>query len=406
MRILHINSMISGSTGQIMRDLAQFCSKDEVYVSYPAFDGIIRGVPRSLVIGNRVDTFIHHCLGRLTGLNGRFSYFTTKKFLSHITKIHPDIIHLHNLHNCYINLGLLFDYIKKNKIAVIWTLHDCWAFTGQCAYFDMFGCEKWRSECDNCQQLFRYPKSWVDHTKQMYRYKKKKFIGIDNLVVVTPSLWLAGLVKDSYLGTYPIKVINNGVDLNIFRPMTNKWSRYKTNGKFLILAVAFKWDKRKGFDILVEVSKKMDKKNYQMIVVGVSAKQKLELDKNVICIGKTNNREELANIYSTADVFINPTREENFCMVNIEALACGTPVITFRSGGASEAIDDTCGIILEEKNSMAILRAINDVRKKDYKILDCVRQANKFEKNKVYNEYVNLYKEILERNSHDCVGVT
>lgn len=406
MKILHINSMINGSTGQIMRGLAQFSSKNEVYVSYPAFDGRVRGIPRTLIIGNRFDTFIHHCLGRLTGLNGRFSYFSTKKFLTKISKIQPDIIHLHNLHNCYINLGLLFDYIKKNDIAVIWTLHDCWSFTGQCAYFDMIGCEKWRSECDKCQQLFRYPKSWVDRTKQMYHYKKDKFTNINNLIVVTPSSWLAGLVKDSFLGTYPIKIINNGVDLNIFKPMTKKWNRYITNGKFIVLAVAFKWDKRKGFDIIVEVSKKIDKKKCQLLVVGVSSKQKLELDKNVICIEKTNNLEELADIYSEADVFINPTREENFCMVNLEALACGTPVITFRSGGASEAIDDTCGMILEEKNSAAILRAIDDVRKNGYKISDCVMQAKRFEKNKVYSQYVNLYKEILEGNSHDCIGVT
>ncbi len=395
MKILHINSMINGSTGHIMRDLAQYNTENEVYISYPTFDGNIKGIPRTLIIGNKFDTFIHHCLGRITGLNGCFSYFSTKKFIAKIDQLKPDIIHLHNLHNCYINIGLLFDYIKKNEVAVVWTLHDCWAFTGQCAYFDMVKCDKWKSECNCCEQLSRYPVSWFDNSRRMYQYKKKKFTGVNNLIIVTPSEWLAGLVKKSFLKEYPVKVINNGVDLKVFKPKDREIaSLSRTKNKIIVLAVAFKWDKRKGFDILIDVSHNIDKEKYQIVVVGVTKKQKLLLDKNTICIQKTNSQREMSNIYSKSDVFINPTREENFCLVNIEALACGIPVITFNSGGASEAINNTCGISLKEKTSMAVLKAIDEICTKEYKMADCIMQARKYEKNKKYSEYMNLYRDL------------
>ena len=230
-------------------------------------------VDNSLLIGTVFERNLHLQLAYYTGFNGCFSIKGTRNFLRQVDVMKPDIIHLHNLHNCYINLKMLFDYIKRKNIPVVWTLHDCWAFTGQCVHFTMAGCNKWQTGCYNCPQYKRYPASKFDLTRIMYKYKKEWFTGVNNLTIVTPSRWLSNTVSNSFLGCYPVEVINNGIDLNIFKPtQSNFRERYNLQGKTILLGVASGWSKAKGLDIFINLSKKIGIK-YKIVLVGLTLKQ-------------------------------------------------------------------------------------------------------------------------------------
>lgn len=299
---------------------------------------------------------------------------------------------MHNLHCLNVNYGMLFKYIKNRNIKAIWTLHDCWAFTGQCPYFTMVKCEKWKSGCHDCVQFRQYPAAYVDRTKRMYKLKRKWFTGIEKMTVVTPSKWLAELAKESYLNCYPIKVINNGIDLNIFKPTESGFrEKYKCVEKFILLGVAFGWSRRKGLDVFIELAKQL-KDNYQIVLIGTDDNVDKQLPRNIISIHKTNNQKELAEIYTSADLFVNPTREENFPTVNIEALACGTPVVTFNTGGSAEIIDDTCGRTVECDDIKSLILTIEDIYiSRPYTQEQCVKRASNYDMNKKFMEYIELY---------------
>lgn len=296
-------------------------------------------------------------------LQGRFSYFKTLSFLKKVKKYSPDIIHLHNIHGSYLNLKLLFKFIKKNNIRVIWTLHDCWSFTGHCPYFDMINCEKWKKGCYNCPAYKNYPKSYMDNSKINYRFKKRIFSGVDKMTIVTPSKWLGNLAKQSFLEEYQFKVINNGIDLNIFKPTESDFrQKYHCEGKFVLLGVAFGWGPRKGIDVFVDLAKRLDDR-FQIILVGTNEKTDKILPDNIISIHRTNNQKELAEIYSAADLFINPTREENYPTVNMESLACGTPVLTFDTGGCAEIPDESCGMVVAKDDIDSLYNEIIRISK-------------------------------------------
>lgn len=270
-----------------------------------------------LFIGNRLSRNLHLKFAKLTGLNGCFSRLSTKKFLNFINEYNPDIIHLHNLHNCYINLPMLFNYIKKHNIPIVWTLHDCWIMTGQCPHFTIVKCDKWETGCYDCPQYKQYPSSYIDNTKTMWKLKNKWFTGVNNMTIVTPSQRLANLVKESFLAEYEVKVINNGIDLSVFK-FTESSYREKNSlqNKIIILGVSFIWDAREGYEDYLSLAKVLDD-NYHLVLVGVSKEQIQSLPKNVLGIEKTNNQKELAEIYSSSDVFINTTYEDNYPTVNL-----------------------------------------------------------------------------------------
>ena len=272
MKTVLINSCNFGSTGNIMLEIAETAENGgyTAAVCYPqSRDNSRKQKEKDFIIGTRFSRNIHLQLAGITGLNGCFSYFSTLKLLKKLDKLKPDIIHLHNLHNCYINLSLLFKYIKKHNIKTVWTLHDCWAFTGHCPHFDMIGCDKWKTGCYGCPQYKEYPKSLFDNSKYMYNLKKKWFTGIKDMTIVTPSEWLAGLVKESYLKDYPVKVINNGIDLNVFKPTESDFrKKYALENKYIVLGVAFGWGRRKGLDVFVELARRLDKEKYKVVLVG------------------------------------------------------------------------------------------------------------------------------------------
>ena len=321
MRIVQINGGAKGSTGKIMIGIAEVARAQghEVMCASPITTtnrdaGEDCGYYR---IGTFNSRRLNVALARITGFNGCFAWFETYKLLKKIDEFKPDIIHLHNLHDSYINLPMLFSYIKKHNVPTVWTLHDCWAFTGQCPYFTIAKCDKWKAGCHNCPQYKEYPASLYDNTKKMWQHKKKWFTGVKNMTIVTPSRWLARLAQESYLKKYSIQVINNGIDLNVFKPtQSNFRERYEIPAeKHIILGVSFAWGYRKGLDCFVEMAEKLGEQ-YQIVLVGTDDEIDKKLPHNIISIHRTQNQKELAEVYSAADVFVMPTREENYPMIS------------------------------------------------------------------------------------------
>ena len=399
MSIFEINSCNVGSTGGIMLSVAKSARKSGLQVitccaysrtNLPKCDEY------TILVGNRFSHYLHLLLGRFLGLSNCFSILSTFFFLKKLKKSNCRLIHLHNLHDCYLNLPLLFRFIKNNRIPVIWTLHDCWSFTGRCPYFTIKKCDKWKKGCHNCPYPKNfYPQSRVDSSSIMWNFKKKWFSGIENCTLVTPSQWLADLVKQSFLKEYAIKVINNGIDLSIFQPKESSFRKqYDIGNKKIVLGVAFGWGLRKGLDVFIQLARRLPD-DYQIVLVGTNVNVDKQLPANIISIHRTQNQNELAEIYTAADVFANPTREEVLGLVNVEALACGTPVVTFKTGGSPECIDETCGSVVDCDDIDAMELEIRRIcEKKPYSKESCIIRSKKFDMAARFNEYVDLYKEL------------
>lgn len=402
MKILQINTVYpNGSTGKIAHELYNLCKRNfiECRVAYRYAENNSE-FSDTITTSSWLNCHLHNRISRYTMLQGIFSYFHTLRFLKKVSEYKPDVIHLHNLHGSYINIPLLFGYIKKNNIKVVWTLHDCWSFTGYCPHFDMIGCDKWKTGCYSCPQYRDYPKSLFDNSKFMYRLKSKWFTGVENMTIVTPSKWLASLVKESYLRDYPVKVINNGIDLNIFKPTESDFrKKYALENKYVVLGVAFGWGKRKGLDVFIELAKRLDKEKYKIVLVGTDDNVDRLLPENIISIHRTQNQTELAEIYTAADVFANPTREENYPTVNMESIACGTPVVTFNTGGSPEIIDKGCGTAVAKNDTGAMYNEIIRIcATTSYSEAACLEKAQSFDKNIKFKEYISLYEELNEQN--------
>ncbi|WP_201319213.1 glycosyltransferase family 4 protein [Paenibacillus sp. EPM92] len=397
MKVLQINSVCGvGSTGRIATDIHNILLEQ----GHDSFIAYGRDLPMncdsSIRIGTKYDNYGHVALTRVFDKHGFGSKKATQDFITEVEKLDPDIIHLHNLHGYYINIEILFEYLKQANKPVVWTLHDCWAFTGHCSHFDFIGCNRWKTGCHDCPQTKNYPSSYIiDNSKSNYLMKKEIFTGIKNMTIVTPSKWLAELVKESLLREYPVKVINNGINLDVFKPTKSNFREINhLNNKYVILGVASVWDKRKGYEYFIELSKQI-KEDVSIVLVGLTDKQIKELPKNIMGIAKTNNIIELAEIYSAADVFINPTLEDNFPTTNLEALACGTPVITFNTGGSVESIDESCGIVVSKENVNELLNAIQNIRYNFKDRTACVNRSKLYDKNDKFREYIQQYCEVF-----------
>ncbi|QNO13419.1 glycosyltransferase [Alkalicella caledoniensis] len=401
MRVLQINSVCGvGSTGRIATDIHSILldQGSESHVAYGR--GLANNCNQSIKIGSKIDNYFHVLSTRLFDIHGFSSTFATKKLIKEIVKLDPDIIHLHNIHGYYLNIDVLFQYLRVCKKPIIWTLHDCWSFTGHCAYFDFVDCDKWKTKCYNCPQKAEYPKSIiVDRSKKNFDNKKDIFTGVENLTLVTPSKWLSLLVKESYLKDYSVEVINNGIDLDTFKPTSNKFKDDpRVRDKFIILGVASIWEKRKGFDYFLQLSKRLSSEEV-IVLVGLNENQMKDLPENVIGITRTNNINDLADLYSSSDIFFNPTLEDNFPTTNLESLACGTPVITFKTGGSVESIDEETGFIIEKGGLDELLKKIEIIKESDQNsyVLKCRNRAvNLYNKNEKFIEYIQLYNKKLK----------
>lgn len=393
MKVLQINSVCGvGSTGRIATDLYKVLEEHGHKCKIAYGRGNAPEDIDTIKIGTNFDNYLHVFKTRMFDEHGFGSVDATKKFIEEVKKYDPDIIHLHNIHGYYINIEILFEYLREANKPVIWTLHDCWAFTGHCAYFDFVGCDKWKYGCEKCPQKSAYPTSKTkDNSKLNYEKKKKIFTSINNMTIVTPSNWLANLVKESFLGEYNVEVINNGIDLDVFKPTESNFrKKYDVQDKFIILGVASDWSERKGLKYFIELEQKLSEQ-YKIVIVGVNKKQKDELSKNIISITRTNNPKELAEIYTSADLFVNPTLEDNFPTTNIESIACGTPVITFETGGSSESINNKCGFIVKEKNTIEIKNGIKQLKENQISTNECMKHAKNYDKYKRYRDYIFLY---------------
>ena len=395
MKVVQINSVCGiGSTGRIATDIHHTLTENS-YKSYVAYGrGLSKNFNNTIRIGSNYDNYLHVGLTRIFDKHGFGSVKATKAFIKNLEEINPDIIHLHNIHGYYINIEMLFNYLKKSNKRVIWTLHDCWAFTGHCSHFEFVGCNKWKLGCFDCPEKKEYPTSlFMDNSKINFLKKKEIFTGVKDLTIITPSKWLANLVKQSFLGEYPIKVIHNGINLDIFKPATNNDFREKHNllNKFMILGVANVWNQKKGLNHFIELSNYLEEDEV-IVLVGLTKRQIKELPKQIIGIASTDSTKVLAEIYSTADVFVNPTLEDNFPTTNIEALACGTPVFTFNSGGSCESLDKECGRIIVPKNTRGIKDCLKTYRTyKSINSINCINRAKRYNMNNQYKEYLKLY---------------
>ncbi|HFE9683151.1 TPA: glycosyltransferase [Clostridium perfringens] len=393
MKVLQINSVCGvGSTGRIATDLYKVLEEQghECVIAYgrgTAPEGI-----KTIKIGTDFDNYMHVAKTRIFDKHGFGSTKATKEFIKKVKEYDPDVIHLHNIHGYYINIEILFNYLKEANKKVIWTLHDCWAFTGHCAYFDYVECNKWKKECKSCPQRKEYPISnIIDNSNWNFKKKNELFNGVKNLTIVTPSEWLGNLVKKSFLNRYYTKVIYNGIDLEIFKPTSNNFK--KINGiekKKIILGVASIWDRRKGLDKFIKLNSLLNDE-YKIVLIGINKKQKIDLPKDILAIERTNNIHELVQIYTAADIFVNASDEETMGLVTIEALACGTPVIVNDSTAVPEVIDKTCGIVYKKNVVNDLFRCINLMSENKIKKDACLKKASQYNKLDKYNEYIKLY---------------
>lgn len=395
MKIVQINATCGvGSTGKIAVGISQLITDNNIgnYILYSALGNGYKG---GIQCSDKRYIKIQALKSRIFGNYGFNSQRETKKMISELERIKPDIVHLHNIHGHDCNLDTLFTYFKESKTRLVWTFHDCWAFTGYCTYFDFPKCDKWQRGCSEC--IKKRETSWFfDKSAKLYQKKKALFGGLD-LTIITPSQWLADLVKQSFLKDYPVKVINNGIDLSVFKPIQSDFrDRYGISQETkIVLGVAFDWGVRKGLDVFIELSKRLDANKYQIVLVGTNAKIDERLPNNIISIHRTQNQAELAEIYSAADVFVNPTREENYPTVNMESIACGTPVLTFRTGGSPEILDDSCGSVVERDDIDAMENDIIRICTEDpYSKEACVEWSRHFNQNDRFLEYLNLYNEL------------
>lgn len=392
MKVVQINSVCgSGSTGKICVSISELLTSKgiENYVLH-ATDGCQYGLGEQYMSSSQVK--IQALKAKVFGNYGFQSKAATKRLLAKLEEISPDIVQLHNLHGHNVHLGMLFSYLKEKKIRTFWTFHDCFAFTAYCMYFDMAHCDKWITGCKNCPQRKKY--SWfLDRSKELYESKRALLSGLD-LTIITPSQWLADLTKKSFLKDCPVKVIHNGIDLSLFAPQKSGFREKHgiSEDKVILLGVANKWEARKGLDVFLRLAESLDENKYQIVLVGTNDEVDKQLPLNVISIHRTANQQELADIYSAADYFVNPTREDNFPTVNIEALACGTPVLTFGTGGSPESIDESCGRVINQNCFEALVSTILELSEgKPINTSACVQRAHLFDSESKFVEYINLY---------------
>ena len=400
MKIIQINTVLGiGSTGRTCVELESVLIDRDIE-SFIAF-GYGSSVDRNhYQIGSKIDHYLHNICSRIFGVQGFFSKRSTKKFIRYLRVLNPDIIHLRNLHGNYLNYELLFKYLNTLEIPVIWTLHDCWPYTGKCVHYTAVSCDKWKSQCENCPQIKKYPPSlFLDRSRTMYDKKKELFTSLKNGHILTVSDWLAKEVSLSYLNKYPIKRIYNWIDTETFTPLKDG-SKLKvmSRSKFNVLGVSAGWNtgdsKLADFISLSE----MLTSEYQIVLLGALGRG-VKLPNNIIHIPFVSSKKDLAKIYSEADVYVHLSIEDTFGKVIAEALSCGTPVIGYNSTAIPELFDKNCGFVVPVGNLKLVVDSIEVIRAKgkDYYSSYCVDYVNdKFSYSKNSNQIVEFYNSVMK----------
>ncbi|MBR1876532.1 MAG: glycosyltransferase [Lachnospiraceae bacterium] len=389
-RVLFINSIVgTGSTGRIIAGLCRVLKENgaDALVCYGR--GGAPKEPDTYRIGPDLDVYAHGLISRITDKHGLYSKGVTKRLIEKIEEYSPELIHLHNLHGYYLNYEILMRYLKTKNVPIIWTLHDCWAFTGHCTHFEYIKCDRYKSGCHDCMQLAEYPRSLLmDASKSNYSVKKEVFTGFEEMQIVTPSRWLKEKVSESFLRDYPAEVIPTGIDLNTFKPTESDIrERYGIKDRILILGAANPWRDRKGLDDFISLASKLPEE-YAIAMIGLKKKQLKLLPENVIAMEKTDSVQEMAQWYTAADMYVNLTREDTFPTTNLESLACGTPVITYKAGGSPESLDETCGRVVPVDDLEGVIQKIKELGHKTSGLTEAsLKRARVYDKDIRFKEY-------------------
>lgn len=393
-KLLQINITANwGSTGKIAEaiGIAAINAGWESYIAYGRWSNPSKS--HLIKIGGRINKYLHFAEQRIRDNEGLCSRLATKRLVGQIEKIRPDIIQLHNVHDHYLNYRILFKYLNQTNIKVVWTFHDCWAFTGHCFHFVTAECERWKRRCYGCPMNKVLPKTLLDRSEKNYQLKKSLFSRCKNLTIVPCSDWMAGFVKQSFLHDKRIEVIKNGVDLKVFKPLEKR----RSNDRYHVLAVSSVWNEDKGLSDISKLRELLPS-DYCITIVGLTAKQISVLPKGIMGIQRTQNVQELVRLYSEANVFINPTYADTFPTVNLESLACGTPVVTYETGGSPEAVSPDTGFIVSQGDVASMAEKIVSVclnGQTNY-FINCRKRAEDlFDKEKCYNAYIDLYNSLL-----------
>lgn len=396
MKILMIN-VVCGirSTGRICADLATALEAQghEVRIAYGRECVPDQYQKYAVRIGTDLDVKLHGVKARFFDKAGFGSKGVTKKFIEWIKKYNPDVIHLHNLHGYYLNIEVLFNYLKMSGKKIIWTLHDCWAITGHSAYCDAIQCEKWIDGCRDCPLRNEYPKAYVDNSAMNWKLKREIFSDVSRLQIVTPSNWLAALVKKSFLSEYPVTVVHNGIDTSQFYPLKSDFKKvYRLNGKKVLLGVASTWNDMKGYSDFIRLASMMDL-SYRIVLVGVTKEQKNSLPPNMIGIERTNSIRELAAVYSGCDIFVNLTYCDTYPTVNLEAISCGKFVVSYATGGAPESIEGY-GCTVERGNLEKIKDEVEKFFENPKMVAPNVEMVAELDEATAIEKYIKLYQRL------------
>ena len=395
MRVLQINSVYGkGSTGRIVKDC------EELFADYGIETFVLTGEGKfdadNVYVTNTPFTQkLSILMTRLFGRHGFYNKLATKRALKFIDEVSPDVVNLHNIHGHYINIDILFRYLRRKGIPVVWTLHDCWAFTGHCPHFDYAGCEGWKNGCGKCPLRRGYPDSWFfDRSKRNLKDKRRIFTSLERMHIVTPSNWLTNLAKQSFLGKYPVTTIHNGVDTDAFKPRESDIrEKLGLKDKFIYLGIVSSFSSTKGGRYFLELSELLREDEH--IVLLSLEDRNTEIPRNITVLPRTNSVEELSEVYSMADVFINPTLQDTFSMINVEALACGVPVVTFKTGGCAESLTEECGALVPQGDTKGLYESAQEIRQGKIKKEACRQRGLEFDRKVRFNEYINIYKELL-----------
>lgn len=395
MKVLFVNLVYGiGSTGKIIADIMNLLKKNGNDVKVLYGTGACSDNADAVKVSGNFGFYFHNAVSRFTDHAGLYSWAATRKMIREIRAFQPDLIHLHTLHGFYVNYEMLFHFLKKANIPVVWTLHDCWAFTGHCTHFSQVKCMQWQAECRDCKLLYRYPQCyWKGDVRRNFLRKKNAFTSVKNLTITTPSQWLANQVSRSFLRDYPRNVIPNGIDRTIFCPRSSSLrEKYHLKDKKIALGVANVWNTRKGLPDLLTLADRLGA-DYQVVLIGLTEKQLPDIPSNVLGLLRTTNQTELAQWYSAADVFVNPTYEETFGLTTVEAQACGTPVVVYMTDGCPETVAPGNGYLVPQGNLQALENAVRNVVNKNGRV--DFKKMTHFDKDTVYQEYVELYENIL-----------
>ena len=391
-----------GSTGKIAEQIG-LCALAHGWDSYIAYGRMMNPSKSKLIrVGSRLNPYEHYAENLLLDNEGLASRLATRKFLQEVDRIKPDVAHLHNIHDHWLNYRLLFQYLAKNNIPVVWTQHDQWATTGHCMY-NICGCERWKTGCHDCPVSKWYS---LDRSRRNFRLKKELLAAIPSLTIVPVSDWLGNNIRQSHLKDRPIEVIHNGIDIHTFSPQpTDAHERYGFDRhKKIILGVAALWDARKGLNDFYALAKKLPKEEYAIVILGRLTEEAMppEGGCQMVFVPRTQNMLELAQLYSSASVFVNPTYQDNYPTTNLEAIACGTPVITYATGGSPESVDESTGAVVAQGDIDDLIANIERLASGDYTGA-CRRKAEaEFDNSKCFNPYISLYNKLLGGGYVDC----